>query len=431
VVPRKPLEILGDNSLADSAIGFLQGKNVSPVSFRDFVKFWDAYVIYDSFYVEELPQRDVHISQAEFLDSHPEVKGFLVDLEYTTSERNERWKYAESSLTKQNFANFLSKEGLPESLLKLKYLAWERGDEDSALNYLKARYSYSNEEVKPEVLRAVKNAILKKQPSQEKSELKLLLPHLIRSYMNAYSQIKMGIEARYITLREVLVDQTGQYANNLGLFGNPRHLTRRIGTSTANEVIAARKYMTPIEKKLEGLSASCHPVYLALDKASSADHPREEFIAQLEDMREKLEPFRQNLVGSLTEQNKLKEINNMLEEFQSKCKKANHRFMKVRKWLSIVPFFTLTAGALIILEHQNLSEVGPELINGGGVGIEIYDEVRRTLRERKYGISAFKEVFRGPVRPGPGTDEEEAYMHAYQVIDELKAYNIARKIILG
>jgi len=430
-VLQKPLEILGDNSLADSAIGFLQGENVSPVSFLDFIKFWDAYVIYDSFYVEELPQRDVHKSQADFLESHENVRHFLKDLKYTDDERIERWEYAESSLTKQNFANFLSKEGLPKSLSTLKCLAWERRDEDSALNYLNARYSYSNEEVKRKVLRAVKKAILKKQPSQEKRELKLLLPHLIRSYMNAYSQIKLGIEARYITLREVLVDQTGQYANNLGLFGNPRHLTRRIGTRTADEVIAATEEMTEIEKKLEGLSASCHPVYLALDKASSADHPREEFIAQLEDMREKLEPFRQNLVGSLTEQNKLKEINNMLEEFQSKCEKANHKFMKVRKWLSIVPFFTLTAGALIILKHRNPSEVGLTVVNGGGVGIKIYEEVRRTLRERKYGISAFKEVFRGAVRPGPGTDEEEAYMHAYQMIDELKAYSIARKIILG
>jgi len=85
-----PLEILGDNSLADSAIGFLQGKNVSRSSFSDFVRFWNAYVMYESFHVEKLPQRDVHVSQAEFLDSHTEVKGFLKDLDYESSETDER-----------------------------------------------------------------------------------------------------------------------------------------------------------------------------------------------------------------------------------------------------------------------------------------------------------------------------------------------------
>ena len=174
-MPRKPLEILGDNSLADSAIGFLQGKNVSPVSFRDFVKFWDAYVIYDSFYVEELPQRDVHKSQADFLESHENVRHFLKDLKYTDDERIERWEYAESSLTKQNFANFLSKEGLPKSLSTLKCLAWERRDEDSALNYLNARYSYSNEEVKRKVLRAVKKAILKKTTITRKERVEVVI----------------------------------------------------------------------------------------------------------------------------------------------------------------------------------------------------------------------------------------------------------------
>jgi len=409
VGPWKPLEIMGDNSLADSAIGFLQGKNVSRSSFLDFIRFWDAYVIYDSFHVEKLPQRDVHISRAEFLDSHPEVKGFLVDLEYTPSETDERWEFAKDLLTEPHYVRFLSRHGLPESLARL------RGDEDSALNYLKARYPYSKDEVKQEVFDAVANAILKDQASPETSELSLLLPHLIRSHMNIYSQTKRGIEARYITIREVLVDQTRQYANNLGLFGNPRPLTQDIDTRIPEEATAAREMMTELENRLRRLSALSHPVYLALDAVSSAGGTKEDLITQLQTMRETLNPFRQNLARSLTEPTKLIEINAMLREFESEFGKTNHKFRRVRKWLSTVPLFTLTVGALTILTHLNPSEAVATGVTED-MAYKIYEEVRRTLRERKYGFSAFKEVFRGPVRLGPGTDEAEAYKLARQII---------------
>jgi len=126
-------------------------------------------------------------------------------------------------------------------------------DEDSLLRYLESRYQYSRDEVKEEVFEAVENAVLNDQPSPETSELKLLLPHLIRSHMNIYSQIKRGSEARYITIREVLVEQMRQYPNNLALFANPpqrqiiKQITRRLipeqATIVADDIMKLEKLL--------------------------------------------------------------------------------------------------------------------------------------------------------------------------------------------
>ena len=143
---------------------------------------------------------------------------------------------------------------------------------------------------------------------------------------------------------------------------------------------------------------------------SSVGGKKEDLINKLQKMREDLNPFRQELVKSLTKPTDLTEINNLLE---FELGETNHKFSKVRGWLSVLPSFALTAAALTA-SHVDLSESAAIL--GSEVMPKICEDIQNWLKERKYGFSAFKEVFRGPVRLGPGTDEAEAYKLARQII---------------
>jgi len=372
----KRMEIIGDNSLADSAISFVLGGGITLNGFYDFVRFWDAFVIYDNYNVEKLPVKDVHASKADFLDSHAEVKGFLKDLTYSEQEEEERWKFAEEVLTSPGYAAYLAAEGIPNSLRAI-------GEEQ----YVSARYDYSRTEVRPDVLKRVEDGLLKQNPDPR---FRYLVPHLIRSHMNVYSQAKRAVDARYITLRETLIDEVRQYAEKMNYIPRPRREYQ--GLTYPESRKASEKMTEELESSLKAIVALNHPAYLALERVSRRRGNGEDLVIELEDMRDYLSDFRRAVDLSSQDLAKLAEINEMLRNFELDFDKGQTKFKKVEGWLSTWPIFSLTIGAIgIALRMSPIDAVA----SGGAsdLAYHLFVELEKRIRENSYGLSAFKEIF--------------------------------------
>ncbi len=394
------LDILGDNSLADSAIGFLKGQSLTLNSFYDFVRFWDAYVIYDTYYAERLPAKDVHVSQADFFDLHRDISEFVLDLTYSRQEEENRWRFAEDVLTSPGYVFYLAREGLPASLSQI--------GEDQ---YLSARYEYSRAEVKPDILERVESAILKENPDQR---LVYLVPHLIRSHLNVYSQAKRAVEARYVTLREVLIDNVRLYAEGAFHIAKPAESTNLAFPEVRR---ASQEALNELESRLKNIVAIAHPVYLALEKVEEKNGDTEDLIMEMQDMRDYLSDFRTAINQLPEDLSMLNQVNEILRGFEVEFGKGRDSFSRVREWLTTWPIFSLAFGALGIALRVSPYEA---VITGGAsdVAYHLFLEVEKKISEKKYGLSAFKEVL-GRGAKAKGSEQQEVS----------RAFSMARHIV--